>query len=100
MFGESFRRLGSIPLADLRKNWDEGGVEGALRKDGTEMIGQPQCDEESVGDRPGAKHISQHDVASKAGDSRQQREAAYRENASQHRLALIPNPQRQNRLGW
>ena len=50
-------------LADARIGRDEGGVERALGEDRAEMVGQPQGDEKGVGDRPGAKHRRQHDVA-------------------------------------
>ncbi len=53
-------------------------------EDGAEMVGQPQRDEEGVGHRPGAEHRGQHDVADKAGDAREQREAADREDAFNH----------------
>ncbi len=80
------RRVGTALLADARIGRHEGGVEGALREDRAEMIGQPQRHEERIGDRPGAQHRREHDVARKAGDARQQREAADGEDASDHQL--------------
>ena len=71
-------------LADARIGRHEGGVEGAFGEDRAEMIGQPQRDEEGIGDRPGAEHRRQHDVAHEAGDARQQRQAADGEDASEH----------------
>ena len=64
----SLRGIGAALLADARIGRHEGGVEGALGEDRAEMIGQPQRDEEGVGDRPGAEDRRQHDVARKAGE--------------------------------
>ncbi len=76
-------------LAQARIGRHKGGVEGALGEDGAEMIGQPQRHEEGVGGRPGAQHRRQHDVAEKAGDPREQRVAADREDAFNHR-SVVP----------
>ena len=48
------------------------------------MVGQPEGDEEGVGDRPGAQYRRQHDVADKAGNARDERKAADRENSLDH----------------
>ena len=77
-------RRGSALAADVRIGRHEGGVEGALGEDRAEMIGQPKRDEERVRDRPGAQDRRQHDVARKAGEAREQREAADGEDASEH----------------
>ena len=68
-------RAASAPpcCADARIGRHEGGVERALGEDRAEMVGQPERHEERVGDRPGAEHRRQHDVAQKAGDAREQR---------------------------
>ena len=83
--GEQAGALGAALLADARIGRHEGGVERALGEDGAEMVGQPQRDEEGVGHRPGAEHRGQHDVADEAGDARQQRKAADRQDAIDHR---------------
>ena len=83
--GEQPRRIGAALLADARIGRHEGGVERALGKDRAEMIGQAQRHEEGVRDRARAQDGRQHDVARKAGDARQQREAADREDAPDHR---------------
>ena len=82
--GEQLGRIGAALLADARIGRHEGGVERALGEDRAEMIGQPQRDEEGVGDRAGAEHRRQHDVAREAGEAREQREAADGEDASDH----------------
>ena len=69
---------------DARIGRHEGGVEGALGEDRAEMVGQPQGNEERVSDRAGAQDRRQHDVADKAGDARQQRKTADREDAFDH----------------
>ena len=78
---------GAALVADARIGRHEGGIEGAFGKDGAKMIGQPERDEERVGDRAGAEDRRQHDVAHKAGDARQQRQAADGKNAADHRLS-------------
>ena len=92
--GEQLRRVGAGLLADARIGGHEGGVERAFGEDRAEMIGQPQRHEEGVGDRARAEDGRQHDVAHKAGDARQQREAADREDASDHRAQCPGNPNR------
>ena len=77
----SFAGVGAVLRADARIGRHEGGVERTLGEDRAEMIGQPQRDEERVGDRPGAEDRRQHDVAREAGDAREQREAADGEDA-------------------
>ena len=61
--GEQLGRVRPVLGADARIGRHEGGVEGALGKDRAEMIGQPQRDEEGVGDRACAQDRGQHDVA-------------------------------------
>ena len=80
----SFERVGAALLADAGIGRHERRVERAFGEDRAEMIGQPQRHEEGVGDRSGAEHGRQHDVARKAGDAREQREAADGEDASDH----------------
>ncbi len=75
-------------LADAGIGRHVSGVEGALGEDGAEMVGQAQSDEKGVGHRPGAQDRRQDDVADKAGDSRQQGEAADREDALNHQSIL------------
>jgi hypothetical protein len=82
------RRVSTALLADARIGRHEGGIEGAFRKDRTEMIGQAQGHEEGIGDWPGAEHSREHDVARKPCNTRQKREAADRKDASDHRPAL------------
>ncbi len=92
--------------ADARIGRHEGGVERAFGEDRAEMVGQPQRDEEGVGDRPRAQDRGQHDVARKAGDAREQREAADCENASEHDEAsksafvMAGLDARPSRSGW
>ena len=76
---------GAALRADAGIGRHEGGVEGAFGEDGAEMIGQPEGDEKGVGHRPGAEHRGQDDVADEAGEPRQQRQAADREYALNHR---------------
>ena len=97
----SFDGIGAALLADARIGRHEGGVERALGEDRAEMIGQPQRHEEGVGDRAGAEDRRQHDVARKAGDARQQREAADREDASDHGplVPLAPRLSARSRIG-
>ena len=82
--GEQLGGIGAALLADARIGRHEGGVEGALGEDRAEMIRQPQRDEERIRDRSGAEHGGQHDVARKAGEPREQRQAADGEDASNH----------------
>ena len=81
-------RIGALLRADAGIGRHKGGIEGTLGKNRAEMIGQPQRHEEGVRDRPGAEHGRQHDVARKAGQARQQRQAADGEDASEHRPAI------------
>ena len=88
--GEQLRRVRPVLGADARIGRNEGGVERTFGEDRAEMIGQPQRDEEGVGDRAGAEDRRQHDVARESGDARKQREAADGENASDHdRKAIL-----------
>ncbi len=75
--------------ADPRIGRNEGGVERALGENGAEMVGQPEGDEERVGDRPGADNGREHDVAHEAGQARQQRVAADGENLPDHWRLVI-----------
>jgi hypothetical protein len=85
--GEEPRRFRSARLVHPRIGWDEGGVEGALAEDSPEVIGKPQGNDERVRDHARA-HESGHDhVAEEAGDARDERPAADRENLFQHRPA-------------
>ena len=86
--GEQSSGIGTALLAGVRISRHERGVEGALGEDRAKVVGNPQRDEEGVGDRPGAEHPRQHDVARKAGKAREQREAADGEDASNHRPAI------------
>ena len=54
-------------------------------ENGAKMIRQAQCDKKGVSHRAGAEHRRQDDVADEAGDPREQREAADREDALDHR---------------
>ena len=82
--GEQPRRIGAALRADARIGRHEGRVERAFGEDRAEMIGQPQRDEEGVRHRPGAEHRGKHDVAHEAGDARDQRPSADREDALDH----------------
>ena len=82
--GEQPRGIGAALLAHPRIGRHEGGIERAFGENRAEMVGQPQRDEKSIGDRPRAQHRRQHDVAQKAGDARKQRQAADGEKASDH----------------
>ena len=68
--GEQLCRDAAVLGVDTRIGRDEGGIEGAFGEDRAEMIGQPQRDEERVGDRAGAEDRRQHDVAQKPGEPR------------------------------
>src|SRR5262249_51980635 len=84
--GQKLCRPDAALLADARIGRHERGIEGALPEDRAEMVGQPQRDKECVGNRAGTEHGSQRDVADEAGQAREQRESADREDASDHRL--------------
>src|SRR5690348_11792200 len=62
----------------------EGGVEGALGEDRAEMVGQTEGDEEGIRNGTRAEDRSQHDVAGKAGQPREQRVGADGEDAPKH----------------
>ena len=83
--GEQLGGFRAAGLADARIGRDKGGIEGALGKDGPEMVGQPQRHEKRIGHRPRAQDGRQHDVAQKAGDTRQQRKTTNGKNALDHR---------------
>ena len=70
--------------ANARIGRNEGGIECALGENGAEMIRQPESDEESIGDRPGADDGRKHDVTQKACQPRQKRVAANGENLPDH----------------
>ncbi len=82
--GEQRGALRAALLADAGIGRHEGGIEGALGEDGAEMVGQPQRHEKGVGHRAGAQHRRQNDVADEAGDAREQRKSADREDAFDH----------------
>src|SRR5665647_1914423 len=75
----------------------EGGVERAFGENGAEMIRQPQRDEKRVGHRTGAEHRRQYDVTDEAGEPREQREAADREDALDHRTIYPARAKSPNR---
>ena len=79
--GEASCGIGAALLANARIGGHEGGIEGTFGEDGAEMVGQPQRDEKGIGNRAGAEHGGQHDIARKAGDTRQSRQAADGEDA-------------------
>ena len=89
--GEQLGRVGPVLGADARIGRHESGVEGALGKDRTEMIGQPKRYEECVGDWTRAQDRGQHDVPRESGKAREQREAADGENTSEHDKSLLPS---------
>ena len=66
LVGEQFGGGKPSLLESARVSRNEGGGEGALGEDGAEMIGQPESDEEGVGDRPGAEDRGHHHVADEA----------------------------------
>ncbi len=92
--------LGPALLADAGIGRHEGGVEGAFGEDGAEMIGQAEGDEKGVGRRPGAEDRGQHDVADKAGDPRQQRQPADREDAINHPMNLPSADAKTEEVEW
>jgi len=67
------------------------------------MVGQPQRDEEGIGDEAGAHHSGEDDVPHKAGETRKQREAADGQEFLQHQrrrgpVRMVPtcSPRRPN----
>ena len=54
----------------------EGGVEGALREQAAEQVGEALGDEEGVGRQPGAEGVGDEDVADEAEHPARQRVAA------------------------
>ena len=91
--GEQPGALRPALFADARIGRHEGGVEGAFREDGAEMVGQAQRDKEGVGRRSRAQDRGQHDIAHETGRPRKQREAADREDALNHR-SVVPWPRK------
>ena len=88
--GEAPRRAGAVPLQRAGIGGHECGAERALGEDRAEMIGQPECDEKSVGDRPGAEDRRHYDVANEAGDAGGERKPADGEDTPDHGpLAII-----------
>ncbi len=81
---EQAHHVGALLLADARIGRHEGGIEGALGEDGPEMVGQSQRDEKRVGNRAGAEHGGEHDVANKAGEARDEGQAADGQDALDH----------------
>ena len=66
----------ALGLKDLRIARDIGGVESAFAENGAKMIGQTLGDDESIGERSGAEHGAEQDVAQKTGAAREQGQAA------------------------
>ena len=83
--GEAPRHVGAIPLQRAGIGGHERGAERALGENRAEMIGQPECDKKSVGDRPGAEDRRHNDVADETGDAGSEREPADGEDAPDHR---------------
>ena len=82
---------GATLLPDARIGRHKGGVEGPFGEYGAEMVGQAQRDKKGVGNRAGAQHGGQNNVANEAADTRQQRKAADGQNAVNHRgSSLLP----------
>jgi hypothetical protein len=74
---------------DARIGRYECGIERALGENRAEMVRQAECDEEGVGDRPGADDGRKHDVARKTGHARDQRVAANGENLADHSGRIV-----------
>ncbi len=96
---EQVRRLRPALRADARISRNEGGVERAFGKNRAKMVGQTECDEERIGDRPGAKDRRQHNVAQEAGRARGQRIAADRENPLDHGVFVSIGRQSRRKQG-
>ena len=71
-------------LQGARIGRNEGRGKGAFGEDGAEMVGQPEGDEEGVGQRPGAQHRGHDHVANEAGEAGDEGEPADRGDASDH----------------
>ena len=82
--GEEPRVLRPALLANPGIGRHEGGVERAFGEDGAKVIRQPEGDEERVGDRAGSQHRRHQHVAEEAGQAREQRESAHRQDAVDH----------------
>ena len=76
LLGEGARRLPALALQALGKQRHEGGIEGALAEQAAEQVGKAEGDEEGVRHRPAAQRGGDQDVAKKAEDAAQQRQAA------------------------
>ena len=83
--GEQCGALRPALLADAGIGRNERGIEGAFGENGAEMVGQPQRHKEGIRRRSRAEDGGEHDVAHKAGDAREQRQPADREDAINHR---------------
>ena len=77
---------GLVPLRDqhARIGRHIGRVERALAEDGAKLVGQPQRDDEGVGERADAHHRADHQIAGEAGQPRQGGEPADREEVAVH----------------
>ena len=58
--------LGAFRRQHARIGRHIGGVEGALAEYRAELVGQPEGDDESVGDRAGAQYRAEREVAAQS----------------------------------
>ncbi len=82
--GETLGLVGPLGRQHPRIGWHIGGVEGAFAEDRAELIGQPERHHERIVDRAGPEHGGEHQIAAKAGETRQQREGGDGEEAAIH----------------
>ena len=82
--GEAAGRPGTLLLANPRVGGHEGGVKRAFGKNAAEMVRQSKRDQERIGDRPGAENSRHENVAQEAGEPRDQRPSADRQDPFDH----------------
>src|ERR1700735_2086578 len=63
-----------------------GVIEAAFAEYRAKLVGKPEGDDESVGDRAGAQYGAEREIAAEAGQAREQREPADGKKTAKHQF--------------